>query len=202
MATATAPEVGTSVPTPQYSLTNPPPGAYFDFDEVKGDRGQKTLGTRPLLTWRENQEGLDGFIAFYGVEGGMRIPNGTSIRVTGQGIARRVTEKAIKEGWGTDNDRINNETAKLQLEYRPGKRQGGQSTAQSRAVAAAKKAAGKIGGDAITSMLERVAAMSEEQRSAFALTMGLDPAIFELPEVEEEENEEGENGADIGPASA
>lgn len=164
--------------TSQYNLQNPPPGFYFDFDEVKGDHGQKSFGKRPLLTVNEDEAGVQGLITFYGNEGVARIYNGTSGRVQSQSIARRVTQKGVKEGW-TD-EKINDEIAKAQLEYRPGKRQGGQSTAASRAANAAKKAADKIGGDAIAQMLAKVAAMSPEERAALAGTMGIDPASFEV----------------------
>lgn len=184
MTTTATPE------TNQFSLANPPAGFTFDWDEVKGDHGQLSFGQRPLLTVEESQAGADALMAFYGPEGVGRIYNGTSGRVQFQGIARRITQKGKKEGW--DDDKINAEIAKAQLEYRPGKRQAGQSTAQSRAANAAKKAAGKIGGDAIASMLEKVASMSAEDRAALASTLGIDPADFELAETDETETENGE----------
>lgn len=188
MTTATQPEGSAA----QYSLTSPPKGASFDWDEVKGDRGQKSLGNRPLLTWEESESGIAGAIEYYTAEGVARIVNGTSVRVTAQSIARRTVEKGLKEGW--DDDKINNEIARLQLEYRPGKRQGGQSTAQSRAANAAKKAAGKISGDAIATLLDRVASASPAELEALR-ALGIDPSTFAPPAVEEnDEDEEEENG--------
>ena len=189
MTASTAPET-----TPQFTLDNPPPGFKWDWDEVKGDHGQLSFGQRPLLTALESEEGAKGLLTFYGNDGICRIYNGTSGRVQHQGIARRVTTKGKKEGW--DEDKINATIAEEQLKYRPGKRASGQSTAQSRAANAAKKAAGRIGGDAIASMIERVANMSEEERNRLASQMGFDPSLF-APQAgngAEEEGAEEENG--------
>jgi hypothetical protein len=194
MTTATAPEPTT---TPQFSLDNPPPGFKWDWDEVKGDHGQLSFGQRPILTALDGEEGGQGLLKFYGWDGIARIYNGTSGRVQFQGVDRRITQKGKKEGW--DEDKINAICAEEQLKYRPGKRASGQSTAQSRAAAAAKKASGRIGGDAIASMIERVAKMSEEERNALAAQMGFDPSLFVLaqqptPDDDEDEVVEEENG--------
>lgn len=164
-------ESATATPT-QYSLSSPPPGFYFDLDEVKGDHGQTSYGKRPLLTVNEDVEGAKALLAFYGDEGTCRFYNGTSGRVQFQGVARRVTVKGKKEGWS--DEKINETIAEEQLKYRPGKRAGGQSTAQSRAVAAAKKAAGKVSGDALAGLMERIASMTDEQRAAFGAQFGVD----------------------------
>lgn len=190
MATATAPETGNST---QYSLNNPPTGFYFDWDEVKGDHGQVSFGKRPLLTVNEDPEGAKALYEFYGNEGVARFYNGTSGRVQFQGVARRVTAKGKKEGWS--DEKINEEIAKQELEYRPGKRAGGQSTAQSRAVAAMKKAAGKIPGDALAGLMDRVAAMTDEQRLAFGQQFGID--FSQVTENgDEEEGEEQDEAAE------
>lgn len=188
MATATQPET-----TSQFSLTNPPPGFYFDWDEVKGDHGQKSFGQRPLLSVHETPEGVQGMITFYGNEGVARIYNGTSGRVQAQGIARRVTLKGQKATPPWSDEQINNEIAKAQLEYRPGKRQGGQSTAQSRAVNAAKKAAGKISGDALAGLMEKIAGMSDAEREAFGSQFGINFAAVTANGTDEDEGDENEN---------
>jgi hypothetical protein len=190
-----------SSPTSQFNLDNPPPGFKWDWDEVKGDHGQLSFGQRPLLTVLESEEGAKGLFTFYGNDGVCRIYNGTSGRVQHQGIARRVTTKGKKEGW--DEDKINNTIAEEQLKYRPGRRAAGQSTAQSRAAAAAKKAAGRIGGDAIASMIEKVANMSEDERNVLASQLGFDPSLFAIAaaqnngvEDEDTENEGSEEEAE------
>jgi hypothetical protein len=192
MSTSATPETA-----PKYDLNNPPPGFKWDWDEVKGDHGQLSFGQRPLLTVEESKDGADALIEFYGAEGVARIYNGTSGRVQHQGIARRVTQKGKKEGW--DDDKINATIAEEQLKYRPGKRAAGQSTAQSRAANAAKKAAGKIHGDAIAAMIERVASLPEAERLAMAQQLGIDPALFQQPtsngaETEPETDEQEQNG--------
>lgn len=143
MGTATQPQVE------QYSLSSPPPGASFDYDEVKTDRGQKSLGPAPLLTWDETDEGLQAALAFYGASGVARFINGTSLRVSCQAIARR--------GKTATPPKSDEQIAKEQLEFRPGSRQGGQSTPASRAASATRKAASVVNGDAIAEMMNRMA---------------------------------------------
>jgi len=156
-----------------------PDGASFEYDEVKTDRGQKSLGQVPLLVWQD----LDKAIAYYGGNDNiLGILDGTSLRVSFQGIARR-----LKAAGKSDN-----EIMKAQVDFKPGKRQTGQSTPTSRAAAAAKKAAGKLNGDVLAQLIEKMAAgqVSDDQLRAF----GIDPAALHAVsgngEVVEEEAED------------
>lgn len=158
----------------QYSLSSPPPGARFEYDEVKTDRGQKSLGLCPILTWEETDEGHQGALAYYGVSGIARFINGTSLRVSCQGIIRR----------GKAAGKTDEKMAEEQLAFRPGSRQGGQSTPASRAASASKKAAGKFSGDSIAEMMNRLA--TDEAFANQIRALGIDLAA---PPVEEEEAE-------------
>ena len=121
-----------------------PAGSHFDFDEVKTNRGTDSLGDVPLLVW----DSLDGAVDHYGQEGITDILDGTSLRVSFQGIARR-----MKVAGKTDD-----EIAQAQVAFRPGKRGGGSSTPVSRAKNAAKDAAEKVGdGDLVAQLLARIA---------------------------------------------
>lgn len=123
-----------------------PQGAHFEFEVVKTAHGEKDLGPAPLLIWDD----LEAARAFYGDEAILGILDGTSLRVSFQGTARRGRIK------GESDDDI----AKKQLEFRPGTRAVGVSTPVSRAARAAKQAADKLGGtagDTIAAFLERVA---------------------------------------------
>lgn len=172
MGTAVAPET-----TSTYSLSNPPAGASFEYDEVKGDRGQKSFGQVPLLTWEESEAGIQGAIAYYGPQGIARFVNGTSLRVSCQAIARRGKSKGL-----TDE-----QIALEQLNFRPGSRQGGQSTPVSRAANATRKAAQKISGDSIAELMAKIAEDESFRKSVEALGIK-----FDQPPVEEED--EDENG--------
>lgn len=171
MGTTAQPQVA------QYSLSNPPPGASFDYDEVKTDRGQKSLGPAPLLTWNETDEGLAAAVSFYGASGVCRFINGTSLRVSDQAIARRG-----KTATPPKSDEV---IAAEQLAFRPGSRQGGQSTPVSRAAAATRKAAAVVNGDAITEMMNRMANDPAFRDQLKAL--GIDTSA---PPVDAEEDEE------------
>lgn len=129
-----------------------PEGAHFDFDEVKTERGTKSLGEVPILVW----DGVAPAVAFYGEEGVKDILDGTSVRVSMQNIARR-----LKISGKTDD-----EIAAEMIKFRPGKRTGA-STPQSRAASAARKAAEK-GGDNVTELLQRIASgdIGEDQLAA------------------------------------
>ena len=133
-----------------------PEGAHFEFDEVKTNRGEQSLGEQPILVW----DNLDAAAATYGTEGVLAILDGTSVRVSMQSIARR----------GALAKKSPDEIAKMQIDFRPGKRVAGKSTPESRAASAARKAASKLGGqtDSVTSLLERIAsgAISEDQLAA------------------------------------
>ena len=180
---------------PKFDLNNPPPGFKWDWDEVKGDHGQLSFGQRPFLTALEGEVGGQGLVEMYGWDGvtpesTTGPPVGFSSRASTVASPPRARRKA-----GTMT-KINATCAEEQLKYRPGRRAAGQSTAQSRAAAAAKKAAGRIGGDAIASMIEKVANMSEEERNILASQLGFDPSLFALaPQGGVEEPEE--NGEEI-----
>lgn len=175
MSTSAAPEQATT----SSSLTlSAPTGAHFDYDEVKTDRGQKSLGQVPILIWDDLQAAVD----HYGVEGIKNVLDGTSLRVSFQGIARR-----LKAAGKTDD-----EIAKAELEFRPGKRQGGQSTPASRAANAAKKASEKVNGDAISQLLNAMAEgkITQEQLAALGLDISLTPPVEEEAEETETEPEQ------------
>ncbi|CAB4165367.1 hypothetical protein UFOVP1537_25 [uncultured Caudovirales phage] len=120
-----------------------PHGAHFEFDEVRTDKGTKSLGEVPILVWDD----VDALVACYGKEGILAVSDGTSLRVSFQSIARRFSAA------GKTHDEI----AKAQTEFRPGKRVGGVSTPESRAKRAAGSASEKVGGDLIESLLKQVA---------------------------------------------
>lgn len=130
-----------------------PEGAHFEFDEVKTNRGEQSLGEQPILVW----DSLDAAAATYGTEGVLAILDGTSVRVSMQSIARR----------GALAKKSADDIAKMQIDFRPGKRAVGKSTPESRAASAARKAASKLGGqsDSIAALLERIASgsISEDQ---------------------------------------
>lgn len=127
-----------------------PAGAHFDYDEVKTKRGEVSLGEVPILVWDD----VDAARAYYGDEGLRDILDGTSLRVSFQSIARR-----MKTANKTDD-----EIAKAEVDFRPGKRAGGVSTPASRARAAAVKAAERVDGDVIAQLLAKIASgeISEE----------------------------------------
>lgn len=126
------------------SLTiTPPKGAHFDFEEVKTEHGTKSLGDVPILVWDE----LDAATEVYGENGVRDVLDGTSLRVSFQGIARR-----MRAAGKTDDD-----IAKAEVEFRPGTRAVGVSTPASRAAKAAKSASEKVSGDDIAAFLQAVA---------------------------------------------
>lgn len=142
----TAPAVAeptTSAPAaPKELVTTPPEGFEFVYDEVKTAKGATSLGEVPLLVAKS----VDALRAVYGDEGVLDICDGTSLRVSFQGIARRM--KAA----GKSDDEIKD----AQIRFRPGKRAGGVSTPVSRAARAAKGAAEKVDGDLIASLMEQI----------------------------------------------
>ena len=122
-----------------------PAGAHFEFEEVKTAKGLESLGNVPILVW----DSLESATAYYGEQGIINVLDGTSLRVSFQNIARR--HRAAKK---SDDD-----IAKAQVEFKPGKRAGGVSTPESRAARLAKKAVEKSGNsEAIEKLLERIAA--------------------------------------------
>lgn len=120
-----------------------PEGAHFAFEEVKTAKGAESLGEVPILVWDK----LDAAIGNFGEEGVCDVLDGTSLRVSYQGIARR-----LKAAGKTDD-----EIATAQVAFKPGKRQGGVSTPVSRAARSAKAAAEKVDGDLVSALLEKIA---------------------------------------------
>lgn len=173
MATAVAPQP--SVGTGQLTL-QAPDGAEFEFEEVKTNRGQRSLGNVPILCWRD----LDKAVAFYGEQGVINSLDGTSLRVSFQGIARRMRLA------GKSDDEI----AKSQIDFRPGARQGGVSTPVSKAASAARRAAGKFSGSAISEFLEKLA-RGEISEEAFQQVSGIQ--LGPPDAVEEDTDEENED---------
>lgn len=123
-----------------------PEGSHFEYEEVKTARGTKSLGEVPILVW----DRLDAAQGTYGEEGLRNVLDGTSLRVSFQGIARRMRAA------GKSDDEI----ATAQIAFRPGTRQVGVSTPVSRARSAAGRAAEAVGAEnaeAIAAFLDRVA---------------------------------------------
>jgi len=122
-----------------------PKGASFGFESVKTKGGTQDLGDVPLLQWDD----LDAAITFYGEDGVKQILDGTSLRVSFQGIARRMRAA------GKSDDEI----AQAEMNFRPGKRAVGAATPASRAVRATKAAADKLGdkADLLTQLMKKVA---------------------------------------------
>lgn len=123
-----------------------PEGAGFEFEEVKTDRGTKSLGQVPILVWNNHPKMAE----HYGEQGLLDMADGTSLRVSFQSIARR-----FKAANKTDD-----EIAKAQVEFKPGKRAGGASTPASRVARAAKGVVedGKVTEDSITKLLDAIKA--------------------------------------------
>lgn len=126
-----------------------PDGAHFEMEEVKTAKGAMSLGEVPILVW----DNLDKLIAHVGSEGILNMADGTSLRVSYQSIARRGRGVKDKEGKVQTDDQI----AQAQVDFKPGKRQGGVSTPQSRAKRAAGAAAEKVDGDVVAKLLEAIA---------------------------------------------
>ncbi len=133
-----------------------PDGAHFDYEELKTNHGDKSLGDAPILVWDK----LDECVKYYTEEGVLSCLDGTSPRVSYQGIARR----------GRIKGKSDDEIAKEELDFRPGRRVVGVATPVSRAAKAAKAAAEKVDGDKIAAFLDRVAKgeITEDDFSALA----------------------------------
>lgn len=132
-----------------------PAGSHFEFEEVKTAGGTKPLGQAPILVW----DSLESARQTYGDEGITDVLDGTSLRVSFQGIARR----------GRIAGKSDDDIAQQQVEFRPGKRAVGQSTPVSRARRAASTAAEKVDGDVLASFLSKVAAGEISQEDLAAL---------------------------------
>lgn len=120
-----------------------PAGAHFEYEKVRTAGGEKDLGDAPILVWTDLKE----VEAKYTTEGVLGVLDGTSLRVSYQGIARRGRIK------GKTDDQI----AQEQLEFKPGNRAVGESTPVSRARRAAAGAAEKVDGDVLAKFLQAVA---------------------------------------------
>jgi hypothetical protein len=121
-----------------------PEGSHFAFEEVKTAKGTKTLGDVPLLVW----DSAVDMVGYYGEEAVLAMADGTSFRVSFQNIARR----------GRASNKSDDDIAKAQIDFRPGKRTVGASTPASRAASAARRAADKgLDGDALAKLLDRIA---------------------------------------------
>lgn len=135
-----------------------PEGAEFGFEEVKTKHGTESLGEVPILVWKDGQKALE----YYGAEGIANVLDGTSLRVTFQGIGRR----------GKQTNKSDDEIAKAQIDFRPGKRANAPSTPQSRAARLAKQAveaAGEQGSD-VEALLQKL--ISGELSAADVLGAG------------------------------
>ncbi len=122
-----------------------PKGSHFAFESVKTKGGTEDLGEVPLLVWDD----LDATVTFYGEDGVKQILDGTSLRVSFQGIGRRMRAA----------DKTDDEIAQAQMNFRPGKRAVGASTPASRAARATKAAAETLGdkADILTELMKKVA---------------------------------------------
>jgi hypothetical protein len=180
-----------AAPQSQYSLSSPPPGARFEYDEVKTDRGATSLGQVPILTWGDDEQSIQQAIAYYGAEGISNILNGTSLRVSFQSIARRLKDPK--------KNKSDEEIALEQINFRPGKREGGQSTPASRAANATKKAASVANADVLAQLMGLV---SEKKLDAAMLAnLGFTQEQIDsfytpvaTPAVEEDEGEQNDAG--------
>lgn len=125
-----------------------PPGAHWAYEEVAIAHGTQSLGEIPLLVWDSASEALN----FYSPEGICEFLDGTSARVSFQGIARRLKIK------GETDDVI----ATAQVNFRPGRRSEGKSTSGATPVAKtqklAKAAAEKTSAEGLNNFLARVLA--------------------------------------------
>lgn len=143
-----------------------PNGSHFESEEVKTAKGTVSLGEHPILVW----DSLEAARAQYGDEGIINSLDGTSLRVSFQSIARRMTVAGRAKN--KTQEEIDNEIATAQVAFRPGKRVGGVSTPVSRSRKAADAAATKLGekGDLVAAFLERVAKgeISEDDLAALA----------------------------------
>lgn len=146
--------------SPQLTIAAPD-GAHFEYEEVKTARGTKSLGEVPILVF----DSVQAAVTQYGEEGVKGVLDGTSLRVSFQGIARRMRIA------GKSDDEI----AKAELEFRPGTRVVGASTPVSRARNAAAKAAEAVGAenaDKVAQFLDLVSAgkISAEDLAGFVGT--------------------------------
>src|SRR5260221_11153366 len=87
--------------------TLPPSGAHFEWEETKTAKGAESLGEGPILIW----DSLAGVVEHFGGEEGVTdVLDGTSLRVSYQGIMRRM--KLAKKS--------DDEIAAAQIAFKPG----------------------------------------------------------------------------------
>lgn len=122
------------------TLPAAPAGASWRFDEVRTNHGTETLGERPLLQWND----IEGARAYLGDDGVCNALNGTSLLVSYQGIARRITIAGSAPDKNKSDEEINFEIAEAQLKFKPGKRTG-EATPASAAARSAKNVADAVG---------------------------------------------------------
>lgn len=125
---------------------NAPEGSEWRYEEVKTDRGTKSLGNdNPILVWTD----LDKAREFYGDDKLLSVLDGTSLRVSFQNIIRRGR---------ADEKKTTDDIAKSQVEFRPGTRVVGESTPKSRVARAAGALAesGTVSEDQIMKLLEAI----------------------------------------------
>lgn len=121
-----------------------PSGAHWEYEEIKTEKGTKSLGLAPLLVWDD----LEAAAAFFTDALILAILDGTSLRVSYQNIARR------KRIAGKSDDEI----AQDQVDFRPGTRRVGESTPASRAQRATRQAVeGGVNADALAELVAMVA---------------------------------------------
>lgn len=135
-----------------------PAGSHWDWDEVKTAQGKESLGDVPLLVW----DTLEGAVAHYTEAGVLATFDGTSLRVSYQGIARRMKVA------GKSDDEI----AKAIVDFKPGTRQTGVSTPASRArKAAASAVEAGVDGDVLAQLLAKIAS-GEISPASLGITTG------------------------------
>lgn len=119
-----------------------PDGAEWSYEEVKTTKGTESLGKEnPILVWHD----LDKLRSYIGDDGLLAVADGTSLRVSYQNIVRR----------GLAGKKSIDEVAKLQVDFRPGKRVVGESTPASRVARQAKAAVeAGVDEDKIAKLLE------------------------------------------------
>lgn len=133
-----------------------PAGAEFEFETVKQATGDSF--EVPILKWND----LDAATQYYGQASILDILDGTSLRVSFQGIARRlaVAKKPIDE------------IAKAQVDFRPGKRAVGAATPASKVAKTAKQIADKDPAKvaSIQALLDKIASGELSDADLAALT--------------------------------
>lgn len=140
-----------------------PAGAQWRFAEVNTNHGQDSLGERPLLEWVD----VEGARAHMGDEGVCNSLNGTSLLVSYQGIARRITIAGKAPDKNLSDDEIDAQIAAACIAFKPGKR--GEATPASGAARSAKALAdslGDKGAEGIKALLDKIKAKAAAAAAA------------------------------------